>query len=110
MSKTLEQHEGSEKVREPPRDVTGAFMPGEIGPARTTRARHRRETDYLKSVVRQVTKDDIRKVVVAIVKDAVDGDSRDKNAAREWLLKVCLGGGKIALQDVDSPPTITKRR
>lgn len=104
---------GASELREKPRAQGGQFLPVATADKRLAkRKRTPRETDYLRSVVGAVKQDDVRKVVLAIVQDAVgDGvDVKKVNAAREWLGKYILGGGRVQLQDVDCPPVIVKTR
>lgn len=70
----------------------------------------RTERGYLAAVIREVSTRDVSEVARAIVKDAIDGDERTRNAAREWLLKACLGGGRLMPSDVYNPPVIRKSR
>ena len=55
----------------------------------------------------------MERVTAAIAHDALGGpdvDAKCVNAAREWILKACLGGGKVPLDDLVSQPAIVKRR
>ena len=44
------------------------------------------ERGYLAAVIREISTTDIEKVARAVVKDAISGDEKTRNAAREWLL------------------------
>ena len=72
--------------------------------------RKRNERNYLKAVINQISDDDIEKVAKAVVKDAIDGDEKCRNAAREWLGKYVLGGGNLRPSDVEAPPVVRKSR
>lgn len=77
---------------------------------RIKRARKRNERNYLRAVISRITDDDIEKVAEAVVKDAINGDEKCRNAAREWLGKYVLGGGNVRPSDVEAPPVVRKSR
>ena len=94
------------------RDEHGHFVAESGTPtAKTVKDRaYRTERNYLKSVVKAVGTNDVHAVAQAIVADALQGDEKCRNAAREWLGKYVLGGGKVSLEDIAYPQVITKRR
>lgn len=102
------------------RGTDGQFLPAERGDSaalkrakRKSQSRRRHlltEKDYLKSMARQLDTVDIRRVVASLVKDAVDGEDKRCNAAREWLGKYALGNGKHSLDLVMNPEVIQGKR
>ncbi len=102
------------------RDTDGQFMPLEMRDSealkrakRKTQARRRHlftERDYLKAMARGLDTKDVRNIVVAVVRDAIDGEEKCRNAAREWLGKYALGGGKQSLDLILHPEVIQGKR
>ncbi len=102
------------------RDTDGQFMPLELRDSaelkrakRKTQSQRRHlltERDYLKSMARALDTKDVRNVVLAVVRDAVDGEEKCRNAAREWLGKYALGGGKQSLDLILHPEVIQGKR
>lgn len=90
------------------RDLKGRYLPGN-----GIRIKARNERSYLKAVTAELTESTMAQVTAAVVQDALGGlhvDAKCTNAAREWLLKACLGGGKVPLDDIVSQPAIVRRR
>ena len=94
------------------RGAGGRFLPdGEHRkPATQARRRRRTERDYLRRVVEVFGEDDVEQIVQAIKADAIDGDVKVRAAAREWIGKYILGGGRVPLDDIDRLPAIIRRR
>ena len=74
------------------------------------RRRKRNERNYLRAVINKISDADIELVAEAVVKDAINGDEKCRNAAREWLGKYVLGGGNVRPSDVEAPPVVRKSR
>ena len=102
------------------RGVNGQFLPVDPdGPAALNRAKRKAqarqrhiltERDYLKTMARALETEDVHNVVVAVVRDAIDGEEKCRNAAREWLGKYALGGGKQSLDLILHPEVIQGKR
>ena len=98
----------------------GRYLPVETGDLpklkrdkRKTQAKRKHqltERDYLRAVTRMIKTDDIREVVGSLLTDAIDGDEKCRNAAREWLGKYVLGNGKESLDLVLHPEVIRGKR
>ena len=102
------------------RGVNGQFLPVDPdGPAALNRAKRKAqakqrfiltERDYLKTMARALETEDVHNVVVSVVRDAIDGEEKCRNAAREWLGKYALGGGKQSLDLILHPEVIAGKR
>lgn len=102
------------------RGANGKFLPVDPSdPATIRRAkrkelaakRHiRTEREYLKTLARALDTEDVHNVVLAVVRDAIDGEEKCRNAAREWLGKYALGNGKESLDLVLHPEVIRGKR
>ncbi len=107
----------------PIRNTGGKFLPVEASDppalkraklsARAKRRHSLSERDYLRGMTRELDTKDMRRVVAALVRDAVGGEDSDPkttNAAREWLGKYALGNGKHSLDMVMNPEVIHGKR
>lgn len=106
------------------RNAAGRFLPVDPSDSaevkreklklRQKRQRHQlTERDYLKAVTRQLSTGAIGRVVFALLQDAEgkdDADPKCTNAAREWLGKYALGGGKQSLDLILHPEVIQGKR
>lgn len=124
MTETVKaQPEPAELTYAPVRDAGGRLLPIDKADspavrraklaARAKRRHNLSERDYLRSMTRALETQDMRKVVLALVRDAVGGedvDPKSTNAAREWLGKYALGNGKHSLDLVMNPEVIQGKR
>lgn len=102
------------------RGANGQFMPTDPdSPAALRRAKRKAqaakrhintEREYLKTLARALDHEDVHNVVLAVVRDAIDGEEKCRNAAREWLGKYALGNGKESLDLVLHPEVIRGKR
>ncbi len=114
------EHMGEQRsaiVKKAGRGSGGRFEPpGEKALPRTkrdtaVRKKTRTERDYLRRMIETFTLDDIEEMCRAVKADAISSDDpKTTNAARELLFRALLGGGKVALSEVENPPAIVKRR
>ena len=116
--------EGREQAYAHVRNAAGRFLPIDQSDSaevkreklklRQKRQRHQlTERDYLKAVTRQLSTGAVSKVVLALIRDAEgkdDADPKNVNAAREWLGKYVLGGGKQSLDLILHPEVIQGKR
>jgi hypothetical protein len=106
------------------RNAAGRFLPIEASdPPELKRAKLRErafkkqhqltERDYLKAVTRQLSTAAVSRVVRALLQDAEGqegADPKNVNAAREWIGKYALGGGKQSLDLILHPEVIQGKR